>query len=268
MTDARQSLDQLGAKRETTDEQRRYLLDISMRFQNLVVLALNGNYVENECFEQHPSLKYANAVMTRNELFNDHLERYGQSYNFKAADENTAPAAVPFSANDAPEPEGKLGLRTTENHADLVDVVSEKDTISKHIGNDTIKWLTEVYKGSRGFELGTFDSSLLAMTMKAQSAKWEPIAMSYISDVVTMAHSFIVELIRLLCSDLRVSRSLLSTLMEDLVDRYRAAFDNARLLLCLERTRTPITLNHYFNDNLEKRYVLLFLIIVPDLIYL
>ena len=50
---------------------------------------------------------------------------------------------------------------------------------------------------------------------------------------------------------------LMSILMDDLMAKYKTAFDSARLLLRLERMGTPITLNHYFNDNLEKRYVAL-----------
>ena len=103
----------------------------------------------------------------------------------------------------------------------------------------------------------TFDSSLLAMTMKAQSSKWEEIALAYISDVVTMAHTFIVDLLRLVCPSLRVHEGLMSILMDDLMAKYKTAFDSAQLLLRLERMGTPITLNHYFNDNLEKRYVAL-----------
>ena len=226
-----------------------------MHFQEIAALALNGNYVGNDWFDQYPSLKYANAVITRNELFNNSLEQYGQSYKFEAAESDTTEVAE--SAEELEEPEEQLALRTTESHAELEEVIFEKDTISKRIGHDIIEWLTKVYKGSRGFELGTFDSSLLAMTMKAQSSKWEEIALAYISDVVTMAHTFIVDLFRLVCPNLRVREGLMSILMDDLMAKYKTAFDSARLLLRLERMGTPITLNHYFNDNLEKRYVAL-----------
>jgi len=267
LTAAKQSLDKLGTNRETTDQQRGYLSDISMHFQEIATLALNGNYVGNDWFDQYPSLKYANAVMTRNELFNSMLEQYGQSYEFKAAGSDTteevaipSPASPEYfqeSAEDLEEPEEQLALRTIKSHAELEEVMFEKDTTSKRNGHDIMKWLTKVYIGSRGFELGTFDSSLLAMTMKAQSFRWEEIALAYISDVVTMAHTFIIDLFRLICPNLRVREGLMSILMEDLMAKYKTAFDSARLLLRLERMGTPITLNHYFNDNLEKRYVAL-----------
>ena len=238
-----------------------------MHFQEIAALALNGNYVGNDWFDQFPTLKYVNAVMTRNELFNNILEQYGQSYGFTAAESDTTeevavpPPALPEyfqgSAEELEEPEEQLVLRTTESQAELEEVMFKMDTTSKRIGHDIVKWLTKVYKGSRGFELSTFNSSLLAMTMKAQSSKWEEIALAYISDVVTIAHTFIVDLLRLVCLSLRVREGLMSILMNDLMAKYKTAFDSAWLLLRLERMGTPITLNHYFNDNLEKRYVAL-----------
>ena len=261
MTAAKQSLDKLGTKRETTDQQRGYLSDISMHFQEIVALALNGNYVGNDWFDHYPSLKYANAVMTRNEVFSDNIEQYGQSYEFKAAESDTtdevtmSPALPGYSQESAEkleEPEEQITLRTTQSYSELEDVMFEKDTTSKPSGFDIIKWLTKVYKSSRGFELGTFGSSILAITMKAQSSKWEEIALAYISDVVTLAHTFIVDLLQLVCPNPRVREGLLSILMDDLMARYKTAFASARHLLCLERMGTPITLNHYFNDNLEK----------------
>ena len=141
-----------------------------MHFQEIAALALNGNYVGNDWFDQFPTLKYANAVMTHNELFNNILEQYGQSYRFTAAESHTTeevavpPPALPEyfqgSAEELEEPEEQLVLRTTESHAELEEVMFKTDTTSKRIGHDIIKWLTKVYKGSRGFKLGTYWESI------------------------------------------------------------------------------------------------------------
>ena len=91
-----------------------------MHFQEIAALALNGNYVGNDWFDQFPTLKYVNAVMTRNELFNNILEQYGQSYGFTAAESDTTeevavpPPALPEyfqgSAEELEEPEEQLVL--------------------------------------------------------------------------------------------------------------------------------------------------------------
>lgn len=55
-------------------------------------------------------------------------------------------------------------------------------------------WLKEVYRGARGFELGTLNSSLLAVTMKRQSTKWKDDPMSNadhaIQDLHDILHSY------------------------------------------------------------------------------
>ena len=50
-------------------------------------------------------------------------------------------------------------------------------------------WLKKVYRGAQGFELGTLNSLLLAMTMKRQSTKWKSLVLGYIADIVTMTLS-------------------------------------------------------------------------------
>ena len=85
-------------------------------------------------------------------------------------------------------------ISTTKNHIELDEATIENETISTQIHSNTLEWLATVYKTSRGFELGTFDNSLIAMTMKTQSSKWEGLALGYISDIVSMAHTFIIDL--------------------------------------------------------------------------
>lgn len=67
--------------------------------------------------------------------------------------------------------------------------------------------------------------------MKTQSAKWEGLALGYISDVISMAHTFITDLLHLICPDVRVRDGLMSVMMEELMAKYKCALDNVRFLL-------------------------------------
>jgi hypothetical protein len=96
--------------------------------------------------------------------------------------------------------------------------------------------------------------------MKKQSVKWTGLALGYASDVVVITHAFITNLVALTCADEHVSRELLSILMDGLLERYTIALDQVRFLLHVERTGKPMTLNHYFNDNLQKWYSCIVLI--------
>lgn len=238
-----------------------------MDFQKFTADALRANY-SDDWFDERPSLRIVTEVVNRNEKFAKTLERHGLSYQFKNVEERMHPeesdAGSEF-ADDHPAdveekeiPGDELSIRTTENHPDLEEVMFDKDTISKKIGKDTLGWLKTVYTTSRGTELGTFDPSILATTMKTQSSKWEALALCYISDIVSMVHTFIIDLLKLICPDARVRDELMSVLMEDLMAKYKTAFDHVLFLLRVERLGTPATLNHYFNDNLEKRFVICF----------
>ena len=268
---SRRDLEKLGAKRETTVEQTHYLLQISTHFQEITALAVTTNYVGCDWFDEYSSLRFLTAVVNRNELLAENFQRYGHSYEFKVAESNqnkTVPALKPESyasgsemSLEAENRKEQISLRTTEDHVDLEELMYDQNTACKEINSDTLNWLMAVYKTSRGFELGTFDASLLAMTMKTQSYKWEGLALGYISDVVSMAHTFIIDLLRLVCPEARVREGLMSLLMDELMAKYKSAFDHVHFLLGVERTGTPTTYNHYFNDSLEKWFVLCFPIV-------
>ncbi|MCJ1242979.1 hypothetical protein MMC30_000175 [Trapelia coarctata] len=255
----------LGAKRDTSREQRQYLFEIANQFQRITTDALSAKYESNDCFDSISNLRLPTAVVDRNELFSSNLWKFGHSYDFKVRDEardSPLTPKLPFPIAEANGDDGDsemkdsklhevMRVRTTGDHSGLEEVMYWAD-VPRAIGLDTIDWLTEAYKTRRGFELGSFDPSVLAMTMKRQSEKWEQWALGYISDIISMVHKFILELLILVCPDENVRISLQSTLMEHLVGQYKSAYSLTETLLRVERTGTPMTLNHYFNDNLQK----------------
>jgi hypothetical protein len=109
----------------------------------------------------------------------------------------------------------------------------------------------QVYDASRGYEMGTFDPSLLVITMGEQSKNWSSITRGYISDVATALHRFIINLLQYICADERVLGGLIPLLMEGLLEQYRKAFTQVTFILQVELSK-PMTQNHYFNDNLEN----------------
>lgn len=258
MADSKLALSLLGAQRETREEQSKYLSEISVKFQEITALALNAHYVESNWFDDCISLRFATAVTKRNELFAGTMEQYGHSYEFKAVEPEhtavTAPAG-PVKEDVAEETNDQISCRTTTNHVELDEVTIANEKINKKIFHNTMEWLTMVYRNSRGFELGTFDSSIIAITMKTQSARWEGLALGYISDVISMAHNFITKLLQLICPDVRVRDGLMSVMMEELMAKYKGALDHVRFLLHVERMGRPLTLNAKFLENLEERYL-------------
>jgi hypothetical protein len=263
LNSAKHLLKDLGSKRETSDEQRQYILGISEQFQKIVTAALSADYVGDDCFDERPNLRFATEVVNRNEVLAKMLEEHGHSFVFDddaesaisssgSSSQRMWPITVNVGQEDRSEDENKIPVRFQDDPEGLEELPDGDNMISGQPQADIFKWLTKVYKTSRGFELGTFDGSILAMTMKTQSAKWEPIAISYIKDIIAMAHTFIRDLLRMLCPDPRVREALMSVLMDELLVKYKAALDFVQFLLHVERKGTPATLNHYFADNLEQ----------------
>jgi len=261
LKDCKTALGSLGAKRETPEEQRRYLLDVAMHFQRITTLALDVKYGSDDIFDQDSKLRLPTAVQNRSETFSNDIELKGHTFQFHHKPPNPTPGSIDWTDIKTVDFKGRgkvdnlINIRKMPNHPYLEDVMYDQDAIPGPNDESILVWLTEVYTTSRGFEMGTFDPSLLAIIMKKQSINWNGLALGYISDVVFLTHSFTMDLLQLICSDQRVQIGLRSMLMDGLIDRYKQAFEHVQFVLKVERTGTPRTLNHYFNDNLETRYV-------------
>ncbi|KAL6719642.1 hypothetical protein ACLMJK_001563 [Lecanora helva] len=236
------------------------------------------------------SLKLATAIVTRNANFAEDIEQRGHTVAFEK-DENEAkilsgpptnffasasqqPASFnggTSSNSNQPKPTnfGALPTCSVENPADVLgyqksirykrdyceleDVVFADEKLSKpRAGDDIKRWLKDVYTSSRGFELGTFDASILPIVWKKQCSKWEKLALGYVSDVITIVHEFTQHLLRTVCEDERIVRGLKDVLLDHLLERYKRSMEHTRFILSVERFGTPITTNHYFTDNLER----------------
>lgn len=266
-----QNLQVLGVKRQTSAEQSQYLMSIAMEYQKICGEALSSNYGRTDVFDQNPRLRLATAVINRSDQMSEAIALKGHTFQFeghvtrKGSKESTGSEESSSSDVEGPEvlsvatmniddhePQCTVEIRQVPDHPELEDLVAAAQKLPEPRSGSFQRWLTEVYHSSRGFEIGTLNSSLLGVTMKRQSAKWKDLALGYIADVVTMVHTFIVDLLHVVCPVERVRTGIISLLMDRLVEKYRASISHVDFLLEIELDGTPATLNHYFNDNLEK----------------
>ncbi|KAG7126017.1 hypothetical protein HYQ44_001057 [Verticillium longisporum] len=113
--------------------------------------------------------------------------------------------------------------------------------------------IARIYDSSRGPELGTFGGSALAEAFRDQSQKWEPLALRYTSQAIRIVHHFIVELLKVVCPDENMRGHLMRmVLQQKLCNSYKRAMKHTQFILDIERNGPPYTLNHYFNENLQK----------------
>ena len=235
-----------------------YLTDISTQFQRMVTLSVDAKYGSSAIFDDL-ELRLATLVTGRNAMFSEDMSRRGHEFRFSAPEaqeqaKEDLPSALTWNQNDDVDANNEtvFDIRKHADCIDIEDLLHAQESLFAANGRPIAYWLREMYESSRGFELGTFDSSILATTMKVQTTKWAAISLGYISDIATIVHRFIDRVLQSICSDIHVKSELLSVLMDGLIERYNKAIDQARFLLDVERTGTPMTLNHYFNDTLEK----------------
>ncbi|CAI7625828.1 unnamed protein product [Penicillium pancosmium] len=245
------SLRSLGPQRKTMEQQAQFLVDILSSFQSLTIQAIGGNYSLNDAFEDIEALKLATGVVTRNEKFSEDLARWGHLFDFK--NESSSQVEVSdFAAGRQKPVKRLLCSRKRKDIPEILDVLPEPSNLSPPLSHDLASWIGDEYRQSRGFEIGTFNPLLLSSLMKKQSLKWTSLANGYIGDVIVIVHSYITNGLSQVCPDGGVYEKLLSFLMDKLIERYQSAIDKVDYLVFVERSTIPMTLNHYFNDNMEK----------------
>ncbi|KAL8822372.1 MAG: hypothetical protein Q9191_006890 [Dirinaria sp. TL-2023a] len=272
LKDCKYQLDSLGPSRETKDQQHKFLLELATQFQNLTSLALKAHYGGSPIFENSQSLKLATLIVSRNELFSRDVAMRGHVMTFgkeaEAKDSEGEEASAPenekmdstqmdlLNLDDASRilsnPQPRTANRYTTEHEDLDELLYHPAKVVEPKSSGIMEWLEGIYKSSRGFELGTYDCSIVPIIWKKQSAHWDDLALSYISDVICIVHRFHSDLIRSCCRDERVVAGINSVLSDHLIKRYSRAIDHVKFVLYTERNGTPITANHYFANNLEK----------------
>lgn len=267
----------LGPSRATRDQQYKFLLELATQYQTITSFALKAHYGADDIFDDTPTLKLATAIVSRNATFSDDVWQRGHAMAFdKEKDTKESippPSAFAFvnpkfgnTASKSTNPMANLPTNTPHRsghelksvryekiHAELAEIMQEESQIPLPRLFGIKQWLENVYKSSRGFELGTFDASLLPIIWKKQSTNWEALALGYVDDIVSLVHSFTMDLLAKICIDPRARQGLHAVLLDQLTDRYKKSIDHTKFLLVVERSGTPMTMNHYFADNLEKR---------------
>ena len=148
-------------------------------------------------------------------------------------------------------------MRSVPEHYDIADIVHEEQQIVGPKEGSVFDWLHSVHRESRGFEIGTFQSSVLSNAMTSQSENWQDIALGYISDIMTLVNGFIDKLYSVVCRERLLQRSLKGALLDGLTERYYKALEHTKFLLEVERQEAPVTSDARFNEGLARGLVII-----------
>lgn len=261
-------------------------MHIVTELKNISMCAIDSNYGAHEAFKDKRSLRLSTIVQNRNTEYSTDLAIWGHLYEFQADKSAHGSENRQFDKGDAvnsfvtlkcrkfaPKPakekatfsqpeqgkkktdtsRGKSTLGRSYSFDDLESIMPDTPQVPGPRESGIIPWLEMQHRDYRGFEIGTFNPNLLAMLMKTQSSKWPMITGGYISDMIITVHRFILCALEEICTDEKVSSGIVSALREKLMEKYQVAISKISDLLSLERDSLLMTMNHYFNDNLQKR---------------
>ncbi|CAG9945562.1 unnamed protein product [Clonostachys rosea f. rosea IK726] len=245
---AEKKLKGLGPARQGPIQQRQYLMKVAGEFQDIASSAINAQYSSSpDFFDGHHIHRVATRARQRAEEFAKLMTESGHRFDF---------AETSDEADESKEGLLKVELAVTTRSIvesdDIEDILSLDDYVEEPYNEGILDWLTELYKSSIGFELGTFSSSLLRTTMQNQSQKWRHIAKGYISDVIAIAHYFVSSLLQYIIPDSRVLEGLSSRLSDHLRGKYIEALEKTESLLRVELEGTPATHNSVFTETLNE----------------
>jgi hypothetical protein len=174
-------LQSLGVPRETTEQQRRILLDVVSAFQEITQHALATNYGVNDAFDEDKDLRLATLVSLRNDVFSHDIAHCGHTYTFRSNSEVTDNSVDDReercnNLTDTENPQSIMPSRKSWDPTrstsveDLDDILHVSEPVEPSIKGDILPWIERVYSNSRGFEIGTFNHTLLSTLMRSSQS--------------------------------------------------------------------------------------------------
>lgn len=261
--ECKRELNSLGPPRQDEREQRRFLCGISEAFQDRTRAALTADYNANSGFDED-ELRLITHVVNITDVFSADFHESAHSRHF----EKLGPVELSEEVETPVDCDDKAGLMvnelrellekarvddvTPEELSELADIITPEKISVPVPCNDFSKWISGVYLQSRGLDLGTFNANFLTTAFAEQSRKWADMTKIYMSRIIITLHRYIAAALRSVCSEEQVRSKLWAAMIESLVERYKKAMDQARLLVEVEQRKQPYTLNKQFAQALSK----------------
>ncbi|KAM7214069.1 P-loop containing nucleoside triphosphate hydrolase protein [Rhypophila decipiens] len=237
----------LGNSRADSMSQRAFLAEVAANFQVIVADALDAKYSRRDLFKDS-DMKLITRIMEGNETFATQFAKRGHKKYFENENDDSASDPKWSFISDY-----TLFSPDFNSFPELHDILLEYDYLCPQPEDNVMDCIKDVYGKSRGPELGTFGGALLAAAFKVQAEKWEKIVRRHTSYAIVLVHVFIKKALIEACPDERTRTELWDSLiLEKLQEGYKKAMDHANFLLNVECNGTPVTLNGYFSEQLDR----------------
>jgi hypothetical protein len=234
-SEVRDILNKLGASRDSIDEQRLFLLNISQSFQSIVTAAVDGIYGDpffGDCRSPEGYSRRLRAVVQNlNMEFAELMRTNGHRRQIREHKEQ--------ELQDPDSAQSEASSRFTE-----------PELIEKAVFLDEV---TELLKRSRGRELpGMFNPSIVGDLFHDQSSPWERLIKDHLKNIWDATRAFL-ELVTLHLTDDFTADALLKVVVDPLMEErsQEMAVKLVELLLPHQKGH-PITYNHYFTETIQS----------------
>jgi hypothetical protein len=255
-----QELEMIGPLRQTAYEQRNHLISIATKFRETTTKAINAYYSRDPCFEMDDIFRLATLVMEMNNDFSETVHRKGFTRAFRRADSepNGSASNLPQASRTLSQDsvQSSTGPFTPDvespEYPELLGIMAQTEKMKAPARDGIIEWITDNYKRSKGFEIGTINTSLMPSLFAEQSRAWGFHAETHVTKVIRKIHHFIYKVLQYCCKDDALCERLWHKLLQPLLPSYEKALQQASFLVDIERHGNLLTMNHYFADNVNK----------------
>ena len=248
LTGATHELNQLGAKRSTTRDQRIYINEISRRGHDIMQEAVRGSYTTEKNFfgkvdtkaevDSKANLSRLRAVVQHlNRTFAERMRSRGHKFSIKGSD-------MVDNAED-------LLLATDCALADMegtrpVHLPEERDR------EEAEGWAIEVLQRTRGMELpGQFKPELINELFQQLSEPWNDLALDHVDRVADVCSSFATKVLSYVAADETRDRLLELCVNKALEDARKACGDELNKII-QDKRRHPMTYDPHFRTAVQR----------------
>ena len=224
ITECRATLDKLGAARNSTDEQKRYLLHTSQGFSALVRASISGDY-SNRSFFGDSTAKGGYEKRLRAQVQNTFLE-FAETMRLKG------------HARTIVEPE---------------DAASETVQPPEISRSAYISEVNGLIRRNRGCELpGTFKPLIVGEMFSAQCQPWGHLARKYVGIVCSSVRTTLYAALRHVADEETAERLKLEVVKPKITELEALVKERLAEILEPHTDGHPITYNHYLTENIQK----------------
>ncbi|TAQ91221.1 hypothetical protein B7494_g444 [Chlorociboria aeruginascens] len=238
----------LGAGRADEQEQRQFLIDLSLKFYNLVRAGTNGHY-EASFFRQeivaNPSItsktrRLRAEIQRLNLEFSTTIRKIGHKYNFTG----TFPMDDEDYDQEKDNSRNRVSDTTTHNLVhNLPKSLSESQSLD---------WVMKVLSKTRGKELpGNFNPLLIGELFWEQSEKWEEIALDHTEDLANLCTEYVAEVLKSIAPP-DVCGHLQTLLIRQVMKKRFEGSQVELQKIVGDKRRLPMTYNHYYTLTIDK----------------